>query len=58
MNEQGNCRKVRTERVNSLFAEIPYLVSILSGNENGQSNKTGQNSHWVVPTGIEPVSKV
>lgn len=49
---------VRTERINSLFAEIPFLVSVLSGNENGQSIKTGQNSHWVVPTGIEPVSKV
>ena len=50
--------RVRTKRTNSLFAEIPYLVNVLSGNENGQSLKTGQNSHWVVPTGIEPVSKV
>jgi hypothetical protein len=33
-------------------------VSNLSGNKNGHSIKSDQNSHWVVPTGIEPVSKV
>jgi site-specific DNA recombinase len=49
---------VRTLRVNSLFAPIPQLVSFLNGNEKSHSVKNGSKSHLVVPTGIEPVSKV
>jgi hypothetical protein len=40
--------RVRTLRVNSLFAEIPDLVGDLSKNKNGQLIKTDQNSRWVV----------
>src|SRR5258708_38791190 len=47
--------RVRTLRVSSLFVEIPDLVSDLSRNKNGQSEKTDQNSRWVEVTGIEPV---
>jgi site-specific DNA recombinase len=55
------CKKkdrVRTIRVNSLFAEIPELVGDSQGNKNGHSKKSGRNSRWVASTGIEPVSKV
>ena len=50
--------RVRTIRTNSLFAQIPPLVSASEDNRKSHSSKSGSNSHWVVPTGIEPVSKV
>lgn len=49
---------VRTPRVNSLFAAIPYLAFISEENKNGQSVQIGQNSCLVAPTGIEPVIKI
>jgi site-specific DNA recombinase len=49
---------VRTPRVNSLFAPIPHLVSVLGKDEKSHPVKNGSKSHLVVPTGIEPVSKV
>jgi site-specific DNA recombinase len=49
---------VRTPRVNGLFQAIPLLSRVSEENKNGRLFKNGQNSHWVVPTGIEPVSKV
>ena len=50
------CKKkdrVRTLRVNSLFAETPDLVSDLSGNKNGQAAKTSRNSRRVKDLRIE-----
>jgi site-specific DNA recombinase len=55
-NKQTNT--VRTPRINSVFSAIACLASVSGKNKNGQSKKIDQNSHWVVPTGIEPVSKV
>ena len=49
---------VRTPRINSFFEPIPQLVSFLEGNEKSHLFKGGLNSRLVVPTGIEPVSKV
>lgn len=49
---------VRTPRINSIFAPIPILSGILKNNKKGQLHKSDLNSHLVVPTGIEPVSKV
>ena len=49
---------VRTPRINSFFEPIPRLVSFLEGNEKSHPFKDGLNSRLVVPTGIEPVSKV
>ena len=48
--------RVRTKRVNTLFAPIPQLVSFLNGNEKSHSVKNGFNSHLVARTGFEPVS--
>ncbi len=50
--------QVRTPRINSLFIEIVGVAKVLEEKENGSFNKKSLNSHWVVPTGIEPVSKV
>ncbi len=47
---------VRTPRVNSLFAPIPYLISDLYENKNGHSEKSDRNSYLVARTGFEPVS--
>ncbi len=49
---------VRTPKVNALFQAIPLLARIPGENKKSRFRKKGQNSHWVVPTGIEPVSKV
>ena len=47
----------RTPKVNSLFQAIP-LARASAKNKKSRFKKNGQNSHLVVPTGIEPVSKV
>ena len=49
---------VRTPRINSIFAPIPVLSSILKDGKKRDRSKSGLNSHLVVPTGIEPASKV
>ena len=49
---------VRTTRVNSLFAPIPRLVSLLDKNEKNHSIKNGLKSHLVVPPRIELGSRV
>jgi len=49
---------VRTPRMNSLFQAIPLLSQVSEESKNGRFIKNGQKSHWVVSTGIEPVSKV
>ena len=55
-NKKNNT--VRIPRVNSIFSAIAYLSSVSAKNKNGQPHLVDQNSRWVVPTGIEPVSKV
>ena len=50
--------RVRTPRINSLFTSIISAAKVLEENKNGSFSKRSRNSHWVVPTGIEPVSKV
>ena len=50
--------RVRTPRINSLFAVIPSLTSPLAENKNAHSSMSGQNYRHVAPTGIEPASKV
>ena len=55
-NKENNT--IRTPRTNTLFTAISCLSWISLENKNGQSKKIDQNSYWVVPTGIEPVSKV
>jgi site-specific DNA recombinase len=49
---------VRTPQVNSVFSAMSLLASVSAKNKNGRLIKNDQKSHWVVPTGIEPVSKV
>ncbi len=49
---------VRTPRISSIFAPIPVLTGILKENKKGHLSKSDLNSRLVVPTGIEPVSKV
>ena len=46
--------RVRTEVVNSLFAEIPLLTRVLGGNEKGNLEKDCLKSNSVPGTGIEP----
>src|SRR5678815_2313018 len=43
---------VRTPKVNALFQTIPLLARISGENKKSRFRKNGQNSHWVVPTGI------
>jgi hypothetical protein len=50
--------RVRTIRTNYLFAQIPSLVRLLDDSKKNDRCKKGSNSHWVVPPGIEPGSKV
>lgn len=50
--------EVRTERVNSLFAQIPYCHCILEENKNGNLKKDYHFSYKVVPARIELASKV
>ncbi|MBS1917923.1 MAG: recombinase family protein [Bacteroidetes bacterium] len=50
--------RVRTTYINSFFAEIPRLASVSEENKKSHSSINGSDSRWVVPTGIEPVSKV
>ncbi len=45
---------VRTNRVNSLFAAIPYLTRVCDKNKKGNSKKNCQNPDKVPGTGIEP----
>jgi site-specific DNA recombinase len=49
---------VRTPRVNSLFATISAGARVLEEKKSGSIVKSSRHSHLVVPTGIEPVSKV
>jgi site-specific DNA recombinase len=48
----------RTTKMNSVFALIARLKGNTEENETGTSEIKFRNSGWVVPTGIEPVSKV
>lgn len=48
----------RTTKVNSVFLSIARLKQVLAKKETGTSEAIFKNSGWVVPTGIEPVSKV
>jgi site-specific DNA recombinase len=50
--------RVRTPRINSLFTSIIGAAKVLEENKNGSLLKKSRHSHLVVPTGIEPVSKV
>ena len=50
--------RVRTPNVNYLFTAIVNISRSLEENKNGSLKKRSHNSHLVVPTGIEPVSKV
>ena len=48
-------RAVRTQRVNSIFAQIPIQARVLKEKENGDPMKNRHQSHSVPQTGIEPV---
>ncbi len=46
---------VRTPKINTLFSLIAYSTRVLEENKAGRLKKNDRLSHWVVPTGIEPV---
>ena len=48
----------RTTKVNSVFLQIARLKRVSGENEKGLQAEKPLKSLWVVPTGIEPVSKV
>jgi hypothetical protein len=48
----------RTERVNSLLELTHSFSKAFQGNKNGQTKENFNLPAWVVPTGIEPASKV
>ena len=50
--------KLRTTRINSLFSIIPRISASSGGVRRRNLKKIPQNSHLVVPTRIELVSKV
>ena len=49
---------VRTPKVNSVFAAMAGVARVLGENKKGSSGLKSLHSRLVVPTGIEPVSKV
>lgn len=48
----------RTTKVNSILQLTHSISNKLEGNKNGQAKLSRDLSDWVVPTGIEPASKV
>jgi site-specific DNA recombinase len=48
----------RTTKVNSILQLTRSISNELKGNKNGQAKLLSDLSDWVVPTGIEPASKV
>lgn len=51
-------REVRTSRVNSLCMPMSSAARVSGEKKKSCSSKNSLHSHLVVPTGIEPVSKV
>ena len=49
-------KRVRTNRVNSIFAPIQAIAKLLRENKNGQPIKFDQLSALVTPTGFKPVT--
>ena len=49
---------IRTPRINSLFSTIPITSGVSKEIKRRKLKTSTLNSHLVVPTGIEPVSKV
>ncbi len=51
-------KRVRTPGVNSVVSLISSVARVSEENEKGYLVKSSLDSRFVVPTGIEPVSKV